>query len=40
MTSISFKDDNRKWLTSAADTCFISQDVYLVSSAKTLFSRS
>lgn len=29
MTSIFFKDDNRKWFTSGADTGFISQNVYL-----------
>jgi hypothetical protein len=36
MTSIFFKDDNRKWFNSAADTGFISQNVYLYCAATNL----
>jgi SagB-type dehydrogenase family enzyme len=36
MTSIFFKDDNRKWFTSGADTGFISQNIYLYCAAANL----
>lgn len=36
MNSFLFKDDNRKWFTSTADTAFISQNVYLYCAAANL----
>lgn len=36
MRTLIFKDDNRKWFTSTADTGFISQNVYLYCAAAGL----